>query len=566
MGATSKRSGVLFAGIVLVTIGVILLVAPRSVGFAVWLGRLWPLFLVLAGLFRIAGFAIERRPRSPLGGALLVALGIVLLAARIDPESSPLAIYGKYWLVVLGIYSLAELLRFYSYRQGEGPQPRLFSTAKLLMVLLIAGTGILSGRIAGKGMSLLSTVRIPASLANLTDSGGLQSYSFDDAPSITETSAADAITINNAGGDINIVGGARALKVILTKTVTALNETEARSLADQIKLLVERIPGGVKISTNRDQAGGDFKTRMRIELPHGLPVALTNNRGSVSVSRADGPISISAFGPVWVNQISGNVDISLDGTSSLDASNVAGNLSVQRAKDTKIANIGGGLDLKASNGSLDLRDVRGPVKLDAPSCKIKAANLGEGSIIKSGDSTIDVIRSSSLAIDGPGSTITAQQVNGDLEISSSDGSVRLASVHGAVSLSAQHSTVQIDGLNGDARVQASYAPVAIKNFRGSAFVETSYDRIVIAPGDAIGDIQAKNNHGDIRVALPGSGEFQLSAEASLGSIKCPNLYGNPNPNGTGANLSFGASGPKIVLTTVGGDIVLERGGSHRRRE
>src|SRR5262249_47437704 len=165
------------------------------------------------------------------------------------------------------------------------------------------------------------------------------------------------------------------------------------------------------------------------------------------------------------------------------------------------------------------------------------------------DSTIDVTRSSSLAIDGPGSSIRAQQINGDLQISSSDGSVRLTSIQGAVSLSAQRSTVQIDGLNGDARVQASYAPVVMKNFRGSAFVETSYDRIVIAPGDAVADIQAKNRHGDIRVALPGSGEFQVSAEALQGSIRCPNFYGNPNANGAGANLTFGASGPKIVLST-----------------
>src|SRR5262245_48105083 len=390
----------------LVAVGLILLVAPRSVGLTVWLGRLWPLFLILAGLFRVAGFAIEHRPRSPLGGALLIAVGTMLLVARIDTGSSALAVYGKYWIVVLGIYSLTELLRFYSYRHGEGPQPRLFSAGKLLMILLIAGTGILSGRIAGRGESLLSAVRIPASLASLTDTGGPQIYSFDDSPSITETNGTAAITISNSRGDINVVGGGRALKVVLTKTVSALGEAEARNLADQIKLLVEKIPGSVRISTNRDQVSGNIKTAMRIELPRGLAAAVTNSGGSISVSRADGPLSISAAGgAVSVSQITGNVNIVLDGTSSLDASNVAGSLSVEAAKDAKIANISGGLDLKARNGSVDLRDVRGPVNLEAPSCRIKAANLVEPSIIKSGDSTVDVVKSSSLSIDGPGSSI-----------------------------------------------------------------------------------------------------------------------------------------------------------------
>src|SRR5262249_36324552 len=144
---------------------------PRSVGLAVWLERLWPVFLVLAGLLSVAGFAIERRPRSPLGGALLVALGTVLLVGRIDSPSDPVKTYGKYWILVLGIYSLAELLRFYSHRHGEGQQPRLFSVPKLITILLIAGTGILSNRVAGKGQSFLEMARIPAGLAVLGDSG-----------------------------------------------------------------------------------------------------------------------------------------------------------------------------------------------------------------------------------------------------------------------------------------------------------------------------------------------------------------------------------------------------------
>jgi DUF4097 and DUF4098 domain-containing protein YvlB len=566
LARTGKRSSILFAGIVLVAAGVVLLIAPRGVGLAVWLERLWPLFLILAGLLRVAGFAIERRPRSPLGGALLVAIGTVLLAARIGSDSNPLRIYGKYWIVVLGIYSLAELLRFYSFRHGDGHPPRLFSVPKLMMIMLIAGTGILSNRVAGSSRKLLEVARIPAGLAFLNDSAVPHAYNFEDAPAVTETSGVGTATISNYRGDISLVGGSDSLRVILIKSVNALGETEAHNLADQIKLVVERSPGGIRISTNRDRVTGDFRTSLRIELPRGLALAVSNNGGAVSLNRADGPLTINATGgAVSVAQIAGNVDIALDGSSSLDASNVGGNVSVEGAKDARITNIGGHLDLKGANGSLDLRDVRGPVKLEASSCKIKAANLVDNSTIKSGDSTIEVIRSSSLAIDGPGSAIRAQQISGDLQIKSSDGSVRLASIQGDVTLSASHSSVTIDGLNGEARVQASFAPVALKNFHGSAIIENSYDRISIAPGDGVAEVQVKNNHGDIRMALPKSGEFQLSAEAAQGSIRCPAVYGNPNPNGPGANLFFGSSGPRIVLTTVQGDIVLEQPGSHRRQ-
>jgi len=566
LGSKGKRSGILIAGVLFVAAGVALIIAPRNLGLAVWLERLWPMFLVLAGLLSFAGFAIERRPRSPLGGALLVAVGSLLLAGRIDSHSGPVRTYGKYWILVLGIYSLAELLRFYSHRHGEGQQPRLFSVPKLITILLIAGTGILSNRVAGKGQSLLEMAKIPAGLAVLNGSGGPHPYSFEDPPTIAGTGGAEIATITNYKGDVSLVGGSESLKVTLIKAVTALGETEARKLADQIKLVVERTPGGIRISTNRDQVTGDFKTHLKIEMPSGLAIAVSNNSGAVSLSRADGPLTINAIGSaVSLARIAGSVDVSLNGSSSLDASNVGGNLSVEGAKDARIANVGGAVDLKGSNGAFDLRDVRGPVKLKAASCKIRAANLIDKSTIESGDSAIDVIRASSLAIVGPGSSIRAQQVNGDLQIKSSDGSVRLASIQGDLTLSASHSSVVIDGLNGEAHVQASYAPVDVKNFRGSAIIENSYDRIVITPGDTLADIQAKNNHGDIRMALPKSGEFQLSAEAAQGSIKCPTHYGSPNMAGPGENLFFGLSGPRIVLTTVQGNIVLEQAGRHRRQ-
>jgi DUF4097 and DUF4098 domain-containing protein YvlB len=559
LSATGKGSGILLAGIALVAMGVILLLALGSVGFALWLGGLWPLFLILAGLFSVAGFVMAHRPRSPLGGMLLVAVGIILLLGRIGSESNPLAVYGTYWIVVLGIYSAAELLRFYCHRQGEGPQPRFFSIRKVLVVLLIASTGILSGRIARRSKPWLSTVSIPASLASLTESGGPRAYSFEDPASVTDVSGESTAIINNTMGDINVTGGANSLRVLLTKTVNSRSEAEARDLADQIKLVIERTPDGIRIGTNRDLLNGDFKTDLKIEVPRGLVITLRSKNGSVSLKRAEGPLSVSAAGgPVSLSQISGDVEIALDGSNRLDASNVAGNVSIEGARDVKTTNIGGGLDLKASNGSLELRDVRGPVSLDAMSCDIKASNLMEHAIIKSGHSTIDVVKTSSLTIEGPGSSVRAEQVSGELQVTSSDGMVHLQSIRGGVVISASRSTVAIDGLRGEARVQGSYSAVSIRDFRGGAFVETSHNRVVMVPGDPVADIQVKNTQGDIRMILPLSGDFQLNAEAAQGSIRCPSLFGNPNLDGAGANLSFGSSGPRIALATVQGDITLEQ--------
>jgi len=559
LGAASKRSPFLFAGIVLVAGGMITLIAPRAIGMAAGLMQLWPLFLILAGLLRIAGFVIERRPRAPLGAAFLVAAGILLLVAQ-NTESNLLEVYGKYWILVLAVYSSAELLRFYSHRSGDGPEPRLFSLPKLLAVMLIASTGVLSSRFAARTSSLLSILRVPGSVSGVSDSVS-RAYNFEDPATVTDDYRGSTATVNNANGDVSIVGGAPVLRVSLTKTVKATSEREARSLADQIRLSVEKTAAGIQIGTNRGQVGGDFRTNLKIELPRGLAIGVTNNNGGVASSRADGPLSITAAGgPVTVAQIAGSVRITIDGSAGIDASNVAGNLSIAGAKDVKVVNVGGRLDLAASNGFVELRDVKGPVRLDASSCTIKAANMTENCQIQSGHSTVEVFRASNVVIDGPGSNIKAQQVSGDLKITSSDGSVRLQSIEGSVAVSASHSSVIIDGLRGDAKVQASYAPITVRNFRGGASIETSHDRVVIAASDPVADIQVKNSYGDIKMTLPRSGGFQLKAQAQHGSIRCPASYGHATMDEPGpvANMSFGDHGPRIVLTAEQGDIMLEQ--------
>ncbi|MCI0660684.1 MAG: hypothetical protein L0220_06395, partial [Acidobacteria bacterium] len=62
-----KRIATLLLGIGLIGLGVLFFVAPERVFIVQLLTRFWPLFLVLAGLVRVAGYLIDRHPRSPVG-------------------------------------------------------------------------------------------------------------------------------------------------------------------------------------------------------------------------------------------------------------------------------------------------------------------------------------------------------------------------------------------------------------------------------------------------------------------------------------------------------------------
>src|SRR5215470_4221976 len=112
---SKKRRGLLLLGLLLVAGGTVFVIAPHHTGLTDWLVRLWPVFLICAGVVRVMGFAVERKPRSPMGGMLLIVIGVLFLASRFQPDLNALQIYGRYWLLLLGVFAGVELVRYYSH-------------------------------------------------------------------------------------------------------------------------------------------------------------------------------------------------------------------------------------------------------------------------------------------------------------------------------------------------------------------------------------------------------------------------------------------------------------------
>src|SRR5829696_6710628 len=140
--ARKKRRGMLGLGLVLVAAGLIFVLVPARAGVAEWLIRLWPIFLICAGVVRVMGFAVERKPKSPMGGMLLIIIGVLFFVSRFHSDLNALQVYGRYWVLLLGVFAGVELVRYYSHRQSEGPTPSLFSAGRVVIILFIVVTGV----------------------------------------------------------------------------------------------------------------------------------------------------------------------------------------------------------------------------------------------------------------------------------------------------------------------------------------------------------------------------------------------------------------------------------------
>src|SRR6185503_3062971 len=128
-----------------------------------------------------------------------------------------------------------------------------------------------------------------------------------------------------------------------------------------------------------------------------------------------------------VTAIDGDVNLALT-YSDATASVINGDVIISGAKRTRVSKISGSLNLGANNGSVDVRDISGPARVDAPFSKIVAQGLNSESELRTEHASIDVSRAASLTINAPHSDVQARNINGDLQISSSHGDMTVASI------------------------------------------------------------------------------------------------------------------------------------------
>ncbi|HKP86196.1 MAG TPA: DUF4097 family beta strand repeat-containing protein [Blastocatellia bacterium] len=550
--------GTLLLGLLLVGVGVAIFFSPPESGLTVWLTRLWPVFMICAGVVRVMGYAVERKPRSPMGGMLLIIIGVLFFVSRFHSDLNALEIYGRYWILLLAVYAGVELIRYYSHRHTEGPTPRVLTPARVIIVTLIVGTGVLANRLANNP-SVLSALKLPRFLSGLRDSVVGQEYAFSDGPvESRDFRQGMKVTVKNSFGSVNVAGGGPALRATLNKRVRGWNDADARKIADQIQLIVTKTSDGISITTNREQVNQEFTTDIQIEVPSFADLSITDSYGAVSASNIQGDITVRAsHGQADLSNINGDVNLELI-YSDASASTINGNLTISGAKRARVSKISGSLDLSASNGVVEARDVSGPTHVNAPFSKIVAQGLNSDAELKTEHASVEVSRTANLIINAPHSDVQARNVNGDLRVSSSNGNINIASIAGEIEVQAEQSSVSIEDARGYVDVETTLGNVVVKNFYEGAHVETSYrDVTLITASQPADNIDVENKHGEIKLVLPQSSQFQLDALSENGQVK-PVGFSELAARTRGSLIaSLGSDGPSIKLRTSYKNIIIQ---------
>lgn len=557
VSSRKNKKGTLLLGLLLLGAGLVLVFAPARSGIASWLIALWPVFLICAGVVRVMGFAVERKPRSPLVGMLLIIVGVLFLVARFQPGLNALQVYGRYWVLLLAVYASVELVRFYSHRHAEG-LPRVFTPMRVLVVLMIVCTGVLANRVASKP-SVISALRLPGFLNGLRDSVVGEAYAFTDQQVVsTNVRQGTKVTITNSYGDVKVTGGGTVLKATLVKGVRGWSQDDARKVADRIRLIVSQGDEGLTITTNRDQVDGQYTTDIHVELPSYANVSIADIYGSITASDIEEGLTAKAsYGQAELTDIKGDVNLALS-YYDIIASKVDGDVTVTGARRARISSVTGALNLSGSNGDVDVRDIAGELRVEAPFSKIVAQGIDQNAQLKTEHASVDVSRAGDVIVNAPHSDVRARNIDGDLRIASSNSSLQLSSISGDLQIDAEQCSVTADDVRGTVAIKTSHGNVAVKNFYEGVRVETSYRDVVLQPsGDPAGDIVVQNNHGQIKLVLPQSSQFHLDAQSASGQIQ-PIGFGELGERVRESLVAaLGPDGPSIKLRTSFKNIIIQ---------
>ncbi len=573
-----KRIATLLLGIGLIGLGVFFFVTPERSYALQLLTRYWPVFLILAGLVRVAGYLIDRHPSSPVGGLMITAVGGILIAANLTGEHSLIRIFGTYWFLLLLAYIIGRVLRQYTHRSEFDKRPAAFSAGAVAVMVLIAGTG-LGANYLGRNQEYIKKLN-----ARIERVAGIRDYLFGNRIEIEDEPARSIdltgetrLLVDGSTGDVSITASdGKEAMVRLIKRVRTTDEAEGRALAGRIRLSVARDGAAVRVSVNAPGIESDYTTSLLITLPAAasIPVEVANTLGETSLRGLRGDHRILNGEQIEVLDHTGAMRIE-NPRGAISLRNIRGNVElIDYARNAELREISGAVRIESKGGNTVIEQSTGPLKarindarleIDGLSGQPATSDEALALIEESRNSRLDLrnIRGD-LRINALNTRIGIDTLSGNLTIDNSSGRTVASHLTGQATIKSKDGSIEIDGVTGPVVAQSSQE-IIIRDFRSSIDASSRIGRIEISSDEKItGAIRAVSEKGRIRASFPEDSAFKLDAMTEFGRVRIRgfeqlNYARRERTSVQAASLTE----PVATLTfrTVSGDIQIQSSGT-----
>jgi DUF4097 and DUF4098 domain-containing protein YvlB len=437
---------------------------------------------------------------------LLIGLGALFLARNIFQDLPLVDYLAKYWpflLIIWGSLRLVEVIYWHSAGKALPNQGISGGEWVLVIFLMIFGVTLHAAR---GFYSWLPRERITF--------GGLDMFgeSFD-YPVNVEKPAAKNVRVNlaNFRGNVHITGmDVQSVKVVGHNSIRSLDQQGADRANAAAPYEIVGDLNQLTLQSNQDRFSGPQRITAELEItvPKGASIEAHSRYGDFDVSSVDGNVDINSDNSgVRLENIGGETRIELRRSDIIRAVNLKGALEIKgRGDDIDLENIQGQVTINgAYTGSIQLRNLSKPLRYTGTQTELEIAQL-------------------------PGE---ARSTRGEFTANRVVGPIRL---------------------NGRSR------DVRISNFSNSLDLTIDRGDIVLIPGMLpVARMDIHDRSGDVEVALPPTGKFDLTATTGRGDLS--NDYGAPlssESNGHGGTLRGSNGGPTVNIRVDRGDLTIRK--------
>jgi DUF4097 and DUF4098 domain-containing protein YvlB len=373
-----------------------------------------------------------------------------------------------------------------------------------------------------------------------------------------------AIEIVNGHGWVEVRGEDQAdIQLTFKKVVWRKTDEEAKDVAGRLKYNLTTAADKLTLATNRDEfRKKNFETGFILTVPRTMIVQITNAYGAVRVEGVKQATVRNRHGEVYVSDIQGpcTLETSYEDLEAMKvqgecritnshadvrAVSVAGDLWIETSyARVRVEDAGQKADIRGSNIDVDARRVAGAVTVDTSYEKVFLSDVGPATV-----------RARHTAV-------IAENVRGDLDVSTSYESVQASKIQGNFLVSANNSDVSATGVEGDQiTIATSYENVILDDFSAEVTVVLRNGNVVLKPRDLKHGMDVRDEYGTVHLAWPAGETARLEARSKGGEVEW-GLSEKPDveqTNGVSLIKAFTANSgsPLIYLSTTYENIRIE---------
>ncbi len=459
----------------------------------------------------------RRRPSagSVFWGIILVTIGALLLARNLGyviPIWGPLA---KYWPVLIIAWGMLKLVDYFRLRNDPDRRP-VFSGGEVAMLIFVLFAGTAMTAAANMSPEIGQFFDFPMNFDFWDITGSMYQYTEHHE---LEAAAGSRIRVFNLYGSID-VKPADSDRIILDveKSVRATDRAEADDRSKDFTFSIKNEGGVLTVVSNRDEGGvwgtrtgrtlrdrQRFKSNLVLKVPRKAALDVNNKYGTVEIAGLEGTQSVeNKYGSTSIHEITGAVTVTAGyGTAILE--NIQG--------DTNVTN---------SHASTTLREITGKVVAENKYGSVDVQHVTSDASIENQYSVVNVQTvAGSVTIRGRNNSVDVDDAGGDVDVETSYKNLSVRNAKGRIRLTNRHGSVDVElaqAPTNDITVNAEYSDVSLELPANAAFSidgQTRYGEI-----DSEFDSMSINSSGRDRTlrGQHGNGGPRITVETRNGSI------------------------------------------------